>query len=215
MTLEGPRVLRKTIPVIYGDTDAEAPPSTAITVVGDWEDLGNNTWAFRTYFDLSGYNMEDLTCFFQGVDIQEGTWVGTDMNQFNVVDLITTEYMTDDACIRAGAPGFDAGDAPGFSNSVYDLQQVVYGRRRVWLRTDAAQVGQHTPYYGASMYGTCAAASVDKLHVTRIISTTSLAPQEFFRVSPAAFVVALVVSEEAELPYLMRQKRSYELATGP
>jgi len=180
-----------------------------------WNDLGNDTWVCRTYFDLSGYNRKSLTAFFQGVDIQEGTWIGTSQNQMNVVDLITTEYMTDAACLKAAAPSFTAGDAPGFPESVYDIDQVVYGRRRTWLRTDVAQVGQHTPYYGAAGYGTCAAASADKLHITRIVSTTTAEPSAFMRVSPAIYVLAIIVAEEKELAYLMRQKRSYELATGP
>jgi len=216
MTIEGPRVLNKSIPVFYGDTDEVAPPSTAITVHGDsWIDLGSNTWVSRTYYDLSGYNRKSLTAFFQGVDIQEGSWNGTSQNEMDIVDLITTEYMTDAACIQAATHDFAAGDAPGFPKSVYDMDQVVYGRRRTWLRTDIGQVGQHTPYYGASMYGTCAAASSDKLHITRIVHTTALEADTFLRVSPAMYVLAIIVAEEKELAYLMRQKRSYELATGP
>jgi len=217
VTIEGPRVLNKTIPVFYGDYVTPSPPALPYMdgVGSSWGLVGDNTWVSRTYYDLSGYNRKSLTAFFQGVDIQEGTWIGTSQNQLNVVDLITTEFMTDEACVKAAAPAFDGGDAPGFPESVYDMDQVIYGRRRTWLRTDSAQVGLHTPYYGSASYGTCAAASADKLHITRIISSTTAEPDAFIRVSPAVYVLAIIVAEEKELAYLMRQKRSYELATGP
>jgi len=34
-------------------------------------------------------------------------------------------------------------------------------------------------------------------------------------IPPCDYVSAIIVAEEKELPYLMRQKRSYEIATGP
>jgi len=212
VTLEGPRVLNKTIPFFTGDT---VDPST-ITLVGGFEDLGAGTYVYRTYFDLSGYNRKSLTAFFQGVDIQEGTFNSTDMGQLNIVDLITTEYMTDAACLQAASPNHATGDAPGFPQSVYDLQQVVYGRRRTWVRTNVNNVTQVTPLFNVATYGTCAAASSDKLYITRVISIPPVfVPAEFFRISPCAFVLALIVAKEDDLPYLMRQKRSFELATGP
>lgn len=209
MSFEGPRMLNKVLPYFTGDT---VDPST-ITLVGGFEDLGTGTYVYRTYFDLAGYNLSDLTAFFQGVDIQEGTFNSTDMAQMNIVDLITTDFMTDAACLQAASPNHAAGDAPGFPESVYDLDQVVYGRRRTWVRTNVNNVTQVTPLFNVATYGTCAAASSDKLHITRIISIPPVfVPAEFFRVSPCAFVLAIIVAKEKQLPYLMRQKRSYELA---
>jgi len=214
MTIEGPRVLNKILPVFYG-TNASLAPFLPVTN-DTFEDLGTGTYVYRTYYDLSGYNRKDLTAFFQGVDIQEGTFNSTNMYQMNIVDLITTEFMSDAACIQAAAFGFADGDAPGFPLSVYDLDQVVYGRRRTWARTDAGQINQVTPLFNVATYGTCSGASSDKLHITRIISVPAgPAADEYFRVSPSAYITAIIVAEEKELAYLMRQKRSYEIATGP
>jgi len=214
MTIEGPRVLNKILPVFYG-TNASTPPFAPVTN-DSFEDLGSGTFVHRTYYDLSGYNRKDLTAFFQGVDIQEGTFNSTNMFQMNIVDLITTEFMTDAACIKAAAFGFPDGDAPGFPKSVYDMDQVVYGRRRTWARTNSNQAGEITPLFNIATYGTCSGASSDKLHITRIISIPDLGAQdEWFRISPSAYVTAIIVAEEKELAYLMRQKRSYEIATGP
>lgn len=214
MSIEGPRVLGKTTNVAYSRFPTGGPG----TFTGhNWVSVGPNTYALRSYYDLSGYNREDLTCFFQGVDIQEGTFCSTNMAQMNIVDLITTEFMTDTACLEASAAGFDAGDAPGFPHSDYNMEQVVYGRRRTWVRQSSTNTNADvTPFFNTCMYGTCAAASADKLHITRIVST-SLPPGEddFTNISPAHYVLAIIVSKEKELPYLMRQKRSYEIATGP
>lgn len=214
MTLEGPRVLNKILPMFYG-TNASAPPFAPVTH-DTFEDLGTGTYVYRTYYDLSGYNRKDLTAFFQGIDIQEGTINSTNMFQMNIVDLITTEFMSDAACIQAAAFYSQDGDAPGFPLSVYDLDQVVYGRRRTWARTNSNQAGEITPLFNVATYGTCAGASADKLHITRIVSIPDPgAADEYFRISPSAYVTAIIVAEEKELAYLMRQKRSYEIATGP
>jgi hypothetical protein len=96
------------------------------------------------------------------------------------------------------------------------MDQVVFGRRRTWARTNSNQAGEITPLFNIATYGTCSGASSDKLHITRIVSIPGTGVQdEWFRISPSAYVTAIIVAEEKELAYLMRQKRSYEIATGP
>jgi len=199
--------MNQIIPVMYLRAGSPEPD---VTLVGDgWESIGTGTYVYRTYFDLSGYNMQDLTAFFQAVEIQEGTFNSTNMSEMDIVDLVTIESMTDAACIQAAAHAFTAGDAPGFPLSIYDLDQVVYGRRRTYARTTAP--GTLTPLYNIANYGTSEAASSDKLYVTRIVSIPStVAIDEFVNISPCAYVVAIIVAEEKEVPYFMRQSRSYE-----
>jgi len=211
MTQEGPRVLRQTLDYFNLQTDTEANP---IVSAGDgWTNIDLNTRVARTYYDLSGYNMEDLTSFFQAVEVQEASFNSTDMTQLDIVDLITTEYVDDASVLLAAQP--NGRGAPGFPESTFNLEQVVYGRRRTWARTNSNNIGQITPPFNECTWGTCLAASADKIHITRIVYTPILGASEFVNCSPSCFVTGIIVGKEDSLPYLMRQKRSYELATGP
>jgi hypothetical protein len=68
--------------------------------------------------------------------------------------------------------------------------------------------------HSVNVWGTCSAVTSDKLHITRIV-LTSTTPDSTTYVSDTNVVVTIIVAQEKELPFLMRQKRSYELATGP
>jgi hypothetical protein len=214
MTVEGPRLLDKALATALISNDAEAPPSTTSTLSGNnWVKLSNICFANRTYFDLSGYNLDDLTVFFQGVDIQEefGTY---GLLPGYVVDIISTEYLTDADIINAHISEATAlDDLPGFPASTFDMEQVVYGRTRTYVTSTIwGGIGE----FSQTQWGTCSATTADKLHITRIVYTdANTPPSQSMIIPPCNYVVAIVVDREATLPFLMRQKRSYELATGP
>ena len=68
MTLEGPRVFDQSLQGLTCETD-----DTGIIVNrsgAGWLALTDYVAVQRDYFDLSGYNMDSLTTFFQGVDMQ-------------------------------------------------------------------------------------------------------------------------------------------------
>lgn len=214
MTLEGPRVLDKLFhrAVITND---EAGSSASIEG-GNWEQANNNCFIARSYYDLSGYTRSELTSFYAGVDIQEqfGTH-GTLAS--HVVDLITTEHLST-VQITNAHPDFatSTADLPGFLRSVFDMNQVVYGRCRTYNTTMSAvavpltQISQ----FSTAMWGTCSAATADKVHLTRIIYTAEvLVPHATVTVPPSDYVTSIVVGEEDYKSFIMRQKRSYELAT--
>jgi len=95
------------------------------------------------------------------------------------------------------------------------MSTIIYGRHRQY-RTDT-NIGGFPILVGSSAWGTMPAATADKVHLTRIlIAATPIGPQpETLAIPPANYVTGVVVAKEEELPFLMRQKRSYELATGP
>ena len=212
MTLEGPRVMGKTLG--YCDIQCGSVEPFPATVSGEnWEILENvatPTYANRSYYDMSGYNMSSLTAFFQAVDIQE-VFTPFGSAACRVVDLVTTEYLTDAELIAAYQYTTGDGDLPGFPKSTYDMEQVVYGRTRTFTSNSA--FGDIT-LQGSTMWGTCAASTADKLHITRLVMVlNSAAPDQTVHVPACNYVTGVIISEEAELPFLMRQKRSYEIAT--
>lgn len=187
-------------------------PSTSSSVVGaNWAKLDNRSFVNRSYYDLTGYNRYDLTSFFQGVEIQEEFGPNGDLPVW-VIDLITTEFVDDDTITNAL---FDnaalLGDLPGFPGSTMNQEQVIYGRTRTfYTSTTWSKVGE----FARTNWGTCAAATSDKIHLTRIVMLDVQIPAVTeIQIPPCNYVSTIIVGKEKELAFMMRQKRSYELAT--
>jgi hypothetical protein len=200
------------------DVDMGSPGAFPATINGDgWVILDNGaipTYVHRSYYDLSGYNRKSLTSFFQTVQIQEG-WGprGTTTADFFVVDMVTTEYVDDTTLTNAHIYTTHDGDLPGFPRSSYDMSQVIYGRTREYTAATASTIAVQ---YSSSEWGTCAATTADKVYLTRVVYVNGqAAPSSKVHIPPANYVSTIVVAEEKELTFLMRQKRSYEIATGP
>jgi len=209
MTVEGPRVIQKTFDAT--DIDMGEPTAFPATTNGhNWEILdnaANPTFACRSYYDLSGFNLAELTTFFQGVEIQEG-WGPRGTEDFIIVDMLTTEYLDNQTLINAAVYTTQDGDLPGFPRSTFDMRQVVYGRTREFTAASPQVIAQQ---YSTSLWGTCAAASSDKIYLTRVVYLDqAAAPASKVHIPPANYVTAAIVAKEKDLAYLMRQKRSYE-----
>lgn len=181
-------------------------------ITGQWKMVAGATHAAvqRSYFDLSGYNMDFLTTFITGVEIQEpGPLTGSD-EQNGLMEIVSTEFISDlEIAGFTGGLGFSG---PGFSASINNMDQIIYARRRGYTYNDS--ITPRIPnLHSTNIWGTCTAVTSDKVHLTRIIFTSTTL-NSVTHVSDANFVMATIISKEKELPFLMRQKRSYELATG-
>lgn len=221
MTLEGPRVMNKDVAAVSMATD-ETGITTTITGPAGYEKLtvgALEAAVYRDYFDLSGYTQADLTTFIQGVDIQEGCIPNTSVppnatEHLTIYDLITTEFISDAEIRRtlltAPASTFYHNQF-GFPTSQLDQQQIIYGRMRVWS-SPAAGVNVAFPQkIGDNVFGTGTATAGEKLYITRIAMNHTA--DSSVSIPPVNYVVATMVVKEKELPFLMRMKRSYELAT--
>jgi len=213
VTIEGPRVLDK----CFDSTDILCGPTVPFPATidgGDWEILENlaaPTYAVRGYYDLSGYNRKKLTSFFSGVEIQEGVGPHGTAN-FWITDMVTTEFLDDTTLIDA-RPTSRVGDFPGFPRSRFNMSQVIYGRTRLFVAATANTIANQ---YSVATWGTCSATTADKVHLTRVVYVDyQAAVDSRIRIPASDYVSAIIVAEEKELAFLMRQKRSYELATGP
>jgi len=209
--IEGPRIMAKVLVGTTVENDSEVPPTIA-SEAGAWQRVVGTTLAAvqRNYFDLSGYNRDSLTTFVQSVVIQEpGPLAGNDLNN-QLLEIVSTEFMTD-VNITAFLVG-GAFNGPGFSQSTDNMDQIVYARRRLYNQ-DQSALHIIPKLWHSSTWGTASAITSDKLHITRILLTSTPLSETF--VSDCNVVVAAIIAKESELPFLMRQKRSYELATGP
>jgi hypothetical protein len=211
MTLEGPRVLVKVLGKGKITNSADAPPSTTSSVVGEWAKLSDTVYVQRSYYDLSGYNKDFLTAFMQGVEVQEEHGAFGQINGY-LVEILSTEKL-DDGEITGAAIEDPAAtlDLPGFPLSTFYQSHIIFGRNRKYVTsTTWGGIG----LFSTSMWGTCTAATADKIHITRIwYSNPPLVQDQVVNLPPVNIVLAIIVGKEDELPFLMRQKRSYELAT--
>ena len=215
MTLEGPRVFDKSLQGLTCSTD-----STGVIVNrtgAGWLALTPFVAVQRDYFDLSGYNMDSLTTFFQGVDMQyAGPPYTSEPLVLEVIEYITTEYLDDAELIATLAPALAITgkfSGSGFFPSTLNQSQIVYARRRTYNTTTLNNDPALPALTSVDVWGTCSAATSDKLHITRVMVAGTVSTN--YNVPDVNVVVAAVIAQEDELPFLMRQKRSYELATGP
>jgi len=210
----------------FSATMGADPSSFPATYSGDnWVALENAlapTFVNRTYYDLSGYSLDDLTAFISGVNIQEA-WGPRGTAGCFIVDLVTTEFVGDGDLMQAyiyptvGVP-FPTRDLPGFPESTYDMSQVIYGRTREYVPAALDPTGAiqaNANLYSVTTFGTGTATAAQKLYLTRILYIDAAAPGDStIQVPPCDYVTAAIVAKEKDIPYLMRLKRSYELAPG-
>ena len=215
MSIEGPRIMSKALDFLDIQYGLDPSPPIPPTVTGDnWETLSDATFANRSYYDLSGLASKKLTSFFQGINIQEafgprGTY------SFSILDMMTTEYVTDENILAAYLYTTGDGDPPGFPRSAYNMSQVIYGRCRTF---GVNSISIENQVYQTTSWGTCSATAGDKVYLTRIVYVhpTALDPGPGYamHIPSCDYVSSIIVGKESDLPYLMRQKRSYEQAHG-
>lgn len=131
MSIEGPRILDKVVDQCDIDMGVSPLPQFPATITGDnWEVIdagvgGTPTYANRSYYDLSGLTRPDLTLFLQGVKVQEG-WGPRGTADFFMMDIVSTEYITNEQLVSAYIYTTGDGDPPGFMNSLYNMEQIIY-----------------------------------------------------------------------------------------
>jgi len=207
MTLEGPRLLDKTLRGVDVSTDG----SGIISIdEGNWEAIGVKTAVQRSYFDLSGYNKPALTTFFQGIDFQYCAPPTSDDGRLSVFDFITTEFLSDTELMNTLHATIKSG--PGFHASTLNQEQIIYARHRKFSWPGLPDpLSLSIPLHGIDIWGTCNASTADKLHITRVLVFSTNGHSAV--VPDVNVVITAIIGKEKELPYLMRQKRSYELST--
>ena len=212
MTLEGPRMLDKTLHGVKVSTGE----SLVTLLEGNWDILGLHRMAIqRSYFDLSGYNKPGLTIFFQGIDFQYADSPTSDLvapSRLHLYDFISTEYLSDAELTTTLNADIKSG--PGFSASTLNMEQVIYARDRTYSWPGAPEPQSLSiPLHSTNLWGTCNATTADKLHITRVVTFTGLVPSANTMIPDVNVVVTAIIGKEKKLPYMMRQKRSYELST--
>jgi len=209
--LEGQRMMTKDVPSCI---TAFSGVSNQFEGVNGWDNDTNGTLYYESYFDLSGYELSDLTTLIEMLQLQDSNAYyllnpGPD-SIITLVDVISEERLSPDTVSDLAQNG----EYPGTMGSKQDFEQIKYCTVRGMLpQTDFASQTLLVNGYGGG-YGSASPTTASKLWIYRIvrIGGTDLTGQTI--VIPATrFIMGANIVKEAELPYLMRLKRSFELGT--
>lgn len=205
----GERVLAKNIPstlATYNQVSGE------FSATNGWEVILPTTGLYyETYYDLSGYTLDDLTLVPRYTQVQDGLpyFGAASTTNLRIFDIISQERLT-----PADFFGYTLlGNFPGSASSREDWRQVLMCNVKYMLpQTDFTEAGLLlTSTEGR--FGSNEPTAVEKLWVYRIIITGGLPEDGDTITIPATrFIVGGEVIDEPDLEYMMRLKRSYELS---
>ena len=201
-----------------GGTTWAPSPGTATT---GWQQLGSNTGFFHeTQIDLSGYALQDMTFFPSAVGVQDpGVYrmlpgAASTTSSLYVLDLITSTPIDPTDVMVTDLLGNMQG--PGMFGSDETFETILYGLFRVFAENNTIKIPNFQQLQRSQRFESGEPTAADKLYCYRIVqisATGPLDPNLSYIVVPAARqLIAGRITEESELVYMQRLKRSYELA---
>jgi len=203
---EGPRRLAK---VLSGCVSAWDPAGIGTVTSGSgWEHItGGTQLVQRDYFDLAGYNMDQLTVFFQGVELQTADPVTTTVPpsaSASMITMLTTQLLTDAEIVASLGSVFSN---IGFTKSTTNQEQIVFGQSDTYS-LNSTMVQTLLTLLSRNTWGTCAATTSSRLHITRIILNHT--PLTDLEIPDVNVVITVIVGKEDVNPYMMRTLRGNE-----
>lgn len=185
-----------------------------------WQGVDNKAMLFcESYFDLSGYELDDLTVGIVDARVQDpGVYTYSGLEDvFFCYDLYSQERLTiDDLKLIKSNHTLERMSSPGMPDGPLDRAQIIFGLCRLFAK-NANITGLPTMMLNARTvrFGSGNATAVQKLWCYRIVVFLQTPANGDRIVIPATNHIMIAdVRKEDELPYMMRLRRSYELATG-
>ena len=214
------KLFKQTAPCWFSYDAESLPDSIQFTAGGNgWRIAPGPTLAlFREeYFDLSGWNVDDLSFFLSNVDFQHGHPPHASAQTVEglvVVDILSLKRL--DAAtlgLEAFYPiGFDnIAAAAGLGYTAADLQHIIYKERRTYAIDKQIESGYLMTSLDTAGSGTAIAHT--KLYWYRIIGFTDVAASGTSNliVGGANCVIEGVTGVERDLVYIERLRRNYIL----
>lgn len=198
-------------------------------------------WVSENKIDLTGYAMEDLTVYFTDSFEQRGgvTFVDWEegaerypLNSYTASNyelfIISSVPLSDDnlAASFIASPGFQPFSSTSLDFGNFDRTHIIHGSGRVWTIDSTFGADALTAKGGAYCipiqywnFSSLEPTSADALYCYRFVALTNswVTGDNYAGLTnvwfpPARILLGSTVSKEPELEYMMRLKRSYELA---
>jgi len=188
-----------------------------------WSDL--NGWtvlnpaatrlAHETIIDLSGYAQEHLTFFPNSVGLQDpGIYIfkpkaDSVFNGLTVLDIITSVPMDLDRLANSQAQG----RGPGMLGSDYEFETILFGMFRFFTQNQNIPYPNYQQLERSQRFDSGDPSAADKLYCYRMVNLASSGLDELsqLKIPACRQLIAGTMSEEPDLVYMQRLKRSYEL----
>ena len=215
MSEDTERILRIEIPSCYVSTkDPEAWDDFELS--NGWSNIGNVMY-WQGSIDLSGYAMERKTFYPITAFTQEAqayvAFGGSGQSILYLVSSIPTDVnnlLTQ--FVYASAPGFIQ---PSIANVPQDdWTTTLFGQYDLNLiNTTLPALGLCQPIM-TRQFGSLSPTAADKLYVTKVVIPTTIVGEvgDSLSIPSSRIVIPGTIREEPKLEYMMRLKRSYELA---
>jgi len=221
--MTGPRTLTEMIPPCLAQFDVPTSTWNPVTqgsfhsgnISDSWQVIASvpSAVAFETNMDLSGYELDDLTIYPLFIGLQDpGTYsasAGTNA-RMRIIDIVSQERL-DLLTTVDEAMFFNA--MPGMSATNIDFVQILSGQFRMGVSNTTLADTSLMQTIQTSDFGSASPTSVRRLWLYRfIIPSGTYTPASELKIPASRFVIRANIAKESDLSYLMRQKRSYELA---
>jgi hypothetical protein len=184
------------------------------TATNGWR-VEENAVYYETYWDMSPYTLNDLTYFPITAVLQDGmphlfsVSNPTDINM-QILDIVSQVPL------QIGAVRADLliNNPPGSPLSTEDFTQMVMCQYRFMLPTTQFSTSTLMTPATLGQFGSLEPTAIEKLYIYRIIvpATANRVTGDTIGIPATRFIMNGAVAKESELEYMMRLKRSYELA---
>ena len=217
--------------------NAEHPPfavfysgGAPIQYVTGFREINSQVFVHETTIDLGGYTRDDLTVYFRNSFEQVGSndiifWNSYDpsIDAVTEVNLVSSVPFTDEQLELALSyqPGFTIFKFPGLDFGNFDRSHIIHGTYKLYFANSII---------GSSAFGSTGLATLtaladnnfssleptaaDTLYCYRIFGIPRANQTDVTQISmpPKRILMSITTEAEPELSYMMRLKRSYELA---
>lgn len=213
-----PRLLSKIVPSLTGSSSSGTLSFTHAAGSNDTEgwsivNINNSTqqaFLWQGYFDLAGYEMDQLTFFLQGINVAENQMPSGLGNQIIISDLLTKTPITE-AQLNLAYYDSQAHYAPGFGYSQHNMDETLMGRLRTFYHDSGWTLDNLQLIAAENRWGEGDSTAAGRIYITRLVTCAS--NEAYLQVPNADYQVVGVALEEDDLDYIMRLRRDYELAS--
>jgi hypothetical protein len=184
-----------------------------ITAGNGWQPITGSTRAFisETFFDLAGMSQREKTMFIEAATVQDVAPAiltgGAAGDGFLMADIMTSEPLTDIQALNLATQGNFGSVACGLG-----FQETIYARIELWAKDLDTATWPYPLKLSSNQLGSLQATASDRIYSYRVLNIDGASAATDFAFSGVRHLINAVAKEEPEFQYLMRLRRSYELA---
>ena len=214
--------MQRTLCAEFSYVTLEYDGKDIVPTFGDWTHVGGNTSYTQQDIDLSGYAMEKKTfypysSFEQRANTEYIRSSATLTAQPYLVEvtIVSSVPLSDNDLFVSlvGAPGFIS-IAPGFNR--FDRSVIIHGELRTYTLDSTMSVAgglNALRLLDRQTFSSLEPTAADKLYCYRVITVEASAGEVTNVALPSSrILIPGTIASEPKLEYMMRLKRSYELA---